>query len=125
MPTSTLARAPTGIYWYDLETSRTHTASDRIMQFAGCRTDAESNIVDQPYVGCVEWVGRQAPRADGPTGRYGLAVVSAFGGRTARRGSMSSTSEVGHAVDEVRAAFDTDDQFPHDSESVGVVDVGK
>ena len=50
MPTSTLARAPTSIYWYDLETSGTHPASDRIMQFAGCRTDAELNVIDDPYV---------------------------------------------------------------------------
>ena len=48
--TSQLARPPTSIYWYDLETSGTHPASDRIMQFAGCRTDAELNIVDEPYV---------------------------------------------------------------------------
>ncbi|MDE0420101.1 MAG: exodeoxyribonuclease I [Gammaproteobacteria bacterium] len=50
MPTSTLARAPTSIYWYDLETSGTHPASDRIMQFAGCRTDAELHVIDDPYV---------------------------------------------------------------------------
>ena len=48
--TSQLARAPTSIYWYDLETTGTHPASDRIMQFAGCRTDAELNVVDEPYV---------------------------------------------------------------------------
>lgn len=48
--TSELARPPTSIYWYDLETSGTHPASDRIMQFAGCRTDAELNVVDEPYV---------------------------------------------------------------------------
>ena len=48
--TRQLARAPTSIYWYDLETSGTHPASDRIMQFAGCRTDAELNVVDEPYV---------------------------------------------------------------------------
>jgi len=50
MSASTLARAPTHIYWYDLETTGTHPASDRIMQFAGCRTDAELNVVDEPYV---------------------------------------------------------------------------
>ena len=52
--TGRLARAPTSIYWYDLETSGTHPASDRIMQFAGCRTDAELNVVDEPYVTYVE-----------------------------------------------------------------------
>ncbi|MCZ6887132.1 MAG: exodeoxyribonuclease I, partial [Gammaproteobacteria bacterium] len=30
-------------YWYDLETSGTHPASDRIIQFAGMRTDLELN----------------------------------------------------------------------------------
>ena len=48
--TSQLARGPTSIYWYDLETTGTHPASDRIMQFAGCRTDAELNVVDEPSV---------------------------------------------------------------------------
>ena len=48
--TSQLARPPTSIYWYDLETTGTHPASDRIMQFAGCRTDAELNVIDEPYV---------------------------------------------------------------------------
>ncbi len=51
---SHLARRPTSIYWYDLETTGTHPASDRIMQFAGCRTDAGLNVVDEPYVTYVE-----------------------------------------------------------------------
>jgi len=42
--------APASFYWYDLETSGTHPASDRIVQFAGCRTDADLNVVDEPYV---------------------------------------------------------------------------
>ena len=54
--TRQLARAPTSIYWYDLETTGTHPASDRIMQFAGCRTDAELNVVDEPYVTYVRLV---------------------------------------------------------------------
>ena len=41
--------APRSFYWYDLETSGTHAASDRIMQFAGRRTDAALNPVDEPY----------------------------------------------------------------------------
>ena len=43
-------RMPASFYWYDLETSGTHPASDRIVQFAGCRTDTELNVVDDPYV---------------------------------------------------------------------------
>ena len=41
--------APRSFYWYDLETSGTHAASDRIMQFAGRRTDAALNPIDEPY----------------------------------------------------------------------------
>ena len=37
-------------YWYDLETSGTHPASDRIMQFAGWRTDMQLRQVDEPFV---------------------------------------------------------------------------
>ncbi|MCY3811221.1 MAG: exodeoxyribonuclease I [Gammaproteobacteria bacterium] len=40
---------PRSFYWYDLETSGTHAASDRIMQFAGRRTDAALNPIDEPY----------------------------------------------------------------------------
>lgn len=47
--TRQLAHPPTSIYWYDLETTGTHPASDRIMQFAGCRTDAALNVIDEPY----------------------------------------------------------------------------
>lgn len=42
--------APASFYWYDLETSGTHPASDRIMQFAGCRTDTGLQVADEPYV---------------------------------------------------------------------------
>lgn len=41
--------APRSFYWYDLETSGTHAASDRIMQFAGRRTDAALDPIDEPY----------------------------------------------------------------------------
>ena len=44
-----LAPPPQSFYWYDLETSGTHAASDRIMQFAGRRTDAALNPIDDPY----------------------------------------------------------------------------
>ena len=40
---------PRSFYWYDLETSGTHAASDRIMQFAGRRTDAALNPIGEPY----------------------------------------------------------------------------
>ena len=36
-------------FWYDLETSGTHPASDRIMQFAGRRTDAELRAIGEPH----------------------------------------------------------------------------
>ena len=35
-------------YWYDLETTGTNPKWDRIIQFAGVRTDTELNIVDEP-----------------------------------------------------------------------------
>ena len=48
MKSSTSSAA--SFYWYDLETSGTHPASDRIMQFAGWRTDLKLRQVDEPYV---------------------------------------------------------------------------
>jgi len=36
------------IYWYDFETTGTDPARDRIIQFAGIRTDAELNIIADP-----------------------------------------------------------------------------
>ena len=47
---SPAAAPPESFYWYDLETSGTHPASDRIMQFAGCRTDMALREIDAPYV---------------------------------------------------------------------------
>ena len=44
-------------YWYDIETSGTHPASDRIVQFAGRRTNARLEPLDEP---CVTYV-RLAP----------------------------------------------------------------
>ena len=41
---------PERFYWYDLETSGTDAAADRIMQFAGRRTDADLNAVGEPFV---------------------------------------------------------------------------
>ncbi len=35
-------------YWYDLETTGTNPKWDRIIQFAGVRTDTDLNIVDEP-----------------------------------------------------------------------------
>ena len=40
--------APTSFYWYDLETTGTHPPSDRIVEFAGQRTDAELRPVGTP-----------------------------------------------------------------------------
>ena len=58
-----LARPPASIYWYDLETSGTHPASDRIMQFAGRRTDAELNAIDEPHVTYVGLASDVLPHA--------------------------------------------------------------
>ena len=41
---------PESFFWYDLETSGTDPASDRIMQFAGQRTDADLRPVGEPTV---------------------------------------------------------------------------
>ena len=50
MPTTTADPAPpTSFYWYDLETTGTHPPSDRIMQFAGQRTDAKLRPLEAPY----------------------------------------------------------------------------
>ena len=35
-------------FWYDLETSGTNSIDDRILQFAGQRTDADLNPVEEP-----------------------------------------------------------------------------
>lgn len=40
---------PQSFYWYDLETSGTSPATDRIVQFAGQRTDADLNPVGPPF----------------------------------------------------------------------------
>ena len=37
-------------YWYDLETTGTDPASDRIVQFAGLRTDLDLKPIEEPYV---------------------------------------------------------------------------
>ena len=36
------------LFWYDLETSGTNAIDDRILQFAGQRTDADLNPVGEP-----------------------------------------------------------------------------
>jgi exodeoxyribonuclease-1 len=36
------------IYWYDLETTGTDPARDRVIQFAGVRTDVDLNVIDEP-----------------------------------------------------------------------------
>ena len=36
-------------YWYDLETSGTQPKWDRIVQFAGVRTDADLNVIGDEY----------------------------------------------------------------------------
>ena len=42
--------APTAsFYWYDLETSGTTPSADRILQFAGFRTDLNLNPIDEPF----------------------------------------------------------------------------
>ena len=41
---------PNSFFWYDLETSGTDPASDRIMQFAGQRTDADLQPIEEPLV---------------------------------------------------------------------------
>lgn len=38
------------LFWYDLETSGTQPKWDRIVQFAGVRTDLDLNVVDDPVV---------------------------------------------------------------------------
>ena len=58
------AAAPQSFYWYDLETSGTHPASDRIMQFAGRRTDAALNPIDEPYCTLVRLAPDILPSAE-------------------------------------------------------------
>ena len=56
--------APASFYWYDLETSGIHPASDRIMQFAGWRTDTDLETVDEPYVTYIRLGPDVLPTAD-------------------------------------------------------------
>ena len=42
--------APDQFYWYDLETSGTDAAADRIVQFAGQRTDAMLAPIGEPFM---------------------------------------------------------------------------
>ena len=51
-------------YWYDLETSGTHPPSDRIMQFAGRRTDSALNPIDEPYCTLVRLAPDIVPSAE-------------------------------------------------------------
>ncbi|HBP15465.1 MAG TPA: exodeoxyribonuclease I, partial [Gammaproteobacteria bacterium] len=37
-------------YWYDLETTGIDTQRDRIVQFAGLRTDLNLNPIEEPFV---------------------------------------------------------------------------
>ena len=37
-------------FWYDLETSGTNAIDDRILQFAGQRTDADLNQLGSPLI---------------------------------------------------------------------------
>ena len=41
-------------YWYDLETSGLSPKWDRIVQFAGCRTDDQLNLVDDEFITYVD-----------------------------------------------------------------------
>ena len=58
------AAAPETFYWYDLETSGTHPASDRIMQFAGRRTDTALNAIEEPYCTLVRLAPDILPSAE-------------------------------------------------------------
>ena len=44
-----MPNGPENFYWYDLETSGTSPATDRIVQIAGQRTDADLNPVGPPF----------------------------------------------------------------------------
>ncbi len=44
-----MPNGPDSFYWYDLETSGTSAATDRIVQIAGQRTDADLNPVGPPF----------------------------------------------------------------------------
>ncbi len=43
-----MAKSGATIFWYDYETTGTNPQSDRIVQFAGLRTDEDLNVVDDP-----------------------------------------------------------------------------
>lgn len=49
-PTAGPDGAPKSFFWYDLETTGTHPPSDRVMQFAGLRTDAALQPEGEPLV---------------------------------------------------------------------------
>ncbi len=58
------ARGLTSFYWYDVETSGTHPASDRIVQFAGMRTDAALNALGEPFASDVRLAPDVVPSAE-------------------------------------------------------------
>ena len=51
-------------YWYDLETSGTDPKWDRIVQFAGMRTDADLNPVDDEFCTYVQLPDDVLPNPD-------------------------------------------------------------
>ncbi|MEM6707238.1 MAG: exodeoxyribonuclease I [Pseudomonadota bacterium] len=51
-------------YWYDLETSGTDPKWDRIVQFAGCRTNLDLEPIDEPFVTYVRLPDDVLPNPD-------------------------------------------------------------
>lgn len=58
------ARGLTSFYFYDVETSGTHPASDRIVQFAGMRTDPALNALGEPFASDVRLAPDVVPSAE-------------------------------------------------------------
>lgn len=61
---ATLARMAASFFFYDLETSGLNASSDRIMQFAGQRTDANLEPIGEPVNVLVKLAGDVLPSPD-------------------------------------------------------------
>ena len=82
------------LYWYDLETSGTNPRWDRIVQFAGMRTDLDLNPIDDEYCTYVRWPDDVLPNPQ----------ASLVTGLTPALANRQGVSEF-EALDRIRSIF--------------------
>ena len=59
-----MSNNPISFYWYDLETTGTNARWDRIVQFAGMRTDADLKPIEQPHTTYIKLPPQVLPSPD-------------------------------------------------------------